>query len=331
MNNTGLNAAARERAEQQLLERIRKVSAPALSEPAKILLDALLEKFPGAAILFYGSGASVSSHENPADIIFDFYVIGQDYEALYASSLLHAANKLVPPNVFYFETPSSFGTLRAKYAVLTIDHLEKLVGPATFHSYFWARFAQPCRIYDPANVLTTRLEGALMSAIVTFCRRTAGLMTSAFTPHNLWLSGLGVSYKAELRAEDSERAAKLIKSYGDWADDVTAPALTLAGLAPEGNAGAITLPNKPQGNAPLAWRMRAFAGAFLSVLRLLKGTQTFRGGIDYIAWKIKRHSGVDIGITEWERRHPMLGAPRAALRYYRLRTAKTPPPPLSPK
>jgi hypothetical protein len=56
-------------------------------------------------------------------------------------------------------------------------------------------------------------------------------------------------------------------------------------------------------------------------MRLLKGAQTFHGGIDYIAWKIKRHTDIDLQITEWERKHPMLGAPGAAMRYYRLRKA----------
>jgi hypothetical protein len=312
------DAPARESALTALRVAVAKISATPLDEPAQILVDALMRKFPGAAVLFYGSGASVSRLENPTDIIFDFYVIGPSYEALYASRTLRTANRLIPPNVFYFETPSPFGTLRAKYAVLSLDHFEKLVGAATFHSYFWARFAQPCRIHAPDNAMKARLEDALARAIATFCGASAGLTDGAFRPLDLWLAGLGASYRAELRAEDSERAAKLIESYGTWAETVTAPALTLAGYEPRTNDSVIMLNKKPR-DARLAWRLRAAAGAGLSVLRLLKGTQTFNGGIDYIAWKIKRHSGVDIEVTDWERRHPMLGAPGAALRYYRLR------------
>jgi hypothetical protein len=51
----------------------------------------------------------------------------------------------------------------------------------------------------------------------------------------------------------------------------------------------------------------------------LKATTTFDGGIDYIAWKVKRHAGVDVGVKPWERRHPFLSAPIVAMRYYRLR------------
>ncbi|WP_411818495.1 hypothetical protein [Hyphococcus sp. DH-69] len=301
-----------------LRARIAQVSAPPMSDAAKHLLDALLEKFPTSAALFYGSGASVSSHEDPTNIIFDFYIIGPSYDALYASGMLGLANKIMPPNVFYFETPSPDGTLRAKYAVLTIDHFERLVSTKTFHSYFWARFAQPCRIYDPNNQMHDRLENALAQSIISFCANAVGLVGKSFTAKELWLAGLNASYKAELRAEDSDRAGKLIESYGDWAATVTAPALRAAGYSVTKENDKITIGETPK-PADLSWRMRAMAGAGLSVARLLKGTQTFNGGIDYIAWKIKRHSGIDIGVTEWERKHPLLGAPGAGLRYYRLR------------
>ncbi len=308
----------------ELRAHVAKVSAAPLSEPAQILLDALLENYPGSAALFYGSGASVSAHEYPTEIIFDFYLIGESYEALYQSGALRLANRLIPPNVFYLEAPSRFGILRAKYAVLTLDHFERLISTKTFHSYFWARFAQPTRIYDPSGAMSARLRTALAQSIASFCAGSAGLLGRAFTARELWLAGLGASYKAELRAEDPARAAKLIESYGAWADDVTAPALSASGLDRTVNSdGAITLASPRRNNAHIAWKLRAVAGAFLSVARLLKGTQTFNGGIDYIAWKIKRHSGIDIEVTDWERRHPMLGAPGAALRYYRLRKAAT--------
>ena len=309
---------ARDAALATLCERIRAVSTTPLNEPAQLLLEALLAKHPGAAALFYGSGASVARADDPASIIFDFYIIGESYDALYSSGAMKLANKLVPPNVFYFETPSPFGTLRAKYAVLSLDHFEKLVSEETFHSYFWARFAQPCRIHGGSTAMTARLETALATAIATFCKRAAGLFDGPFTARELWLAGLGVSYKAELRAEDESRAAKLIESYGDWAANVTAPALTYAGIDLD-IEGAVIRPKQTPPQTARAWRLRGAQGAVLSALRLLKGTQTFKGGIDYIAWKIQRHSGIDLEITDWERRHPMLGAPGAALRYYRLR------------
>jgi len=44
----------------------------------------------------------------------------------------------------------------------------------------------------------------------------------------------------------------------------------------------------------------------MSVLRLLKGLFTFEGGLDYIAWKLERHSGQTVEIPDKVRRRPLL-------------------------
>ena len=45
------------------------------------------------------------------------------------------------------------------------------------------------------------------------------------------------------------------------------------------------------------------------VLRLAKASFTFEAGPDYVAWKIRRHTGVPVALTPWQRRHPLLAAP----------------------
>jgi hypothetical protein len=49
-------------------------------------------------------------------------------------------------------------------------------------------------------------------------------------------------------------------------------------------------------------------GKMLSVIRLAKATTTFAGGVDYLAWKINRHSGAGIVVKPWQRRWPIIGA-----------------------
>ena len=44
------------------------------------------------------------------------------------------------------------------------------------------------------------------------------------------------------------------------------------------------------------------------MLRLVKASGTFAGGIDYLAWKINRHAGTAIAVRPWQRRWPLLGA-----------------------
>jgi hypothetical protein len=59
-------------------------------------------------------------------------------------------------------------------------------------------------------------------------------------------------------------------------------------------------------------------GKTLNLLRIVKGIFTFDGGLDYALWKIKRHSGKTVPVTEWQRRHPLLAAPGLAWRLYRM-------------
>lgn len=284
----------------------RVLTAPA-APPAAKLARVLADRYPGAAIFLYGSGISVSAHEDPTEILFDYYVIAPDYRAAVKQAALRLAARLLPPNVYYLETETEFGRLRCKYAQLSFRAFEKLVSARTFHSYFWARFAQPSRLVVCPPDMRDRMIAAVRTSIETFLRSAQGLAENPGDWREVWLAGLNASYRAELRAEAADRAEKLIENYGGWPKDVARFALSpSASGAPRSIA---------------AWRARSVFGAALSIARLLKATATFRGGIDYIAWKVKRHAGVDVDVRPWERRLPLIAAPFVALRYYRLRGA----------
>src|SRR3954468_23153253 len=76
------------------------------------------------AVLFYGS----CLREKQLDgLMLDFYLIVSNYRAAYEKRWLAAANRLLPPNVFYFEHEG----LAAKYAVLSEDDFYRLNGPET--------------------------------------------------------------------------------------------------------------------------------------------------------------------------------------------------------
>jgi len=63
--------------------------------------------------------------------------------------------------------------------------------------------------------------------------------------------------------------------------------------------------------------LRRIQGKALSLLRLAKAVFTFRGGVDYILWKLERHSGVKIEASERVRRHPLIYGWGLAWRLYR--------------
>jgi hypothetical protein len=58
-------------------------------------------------------------------------------------------------------------------------------------------------------------------------------------------------------------------------------------------------------------------GKILSALRLAKGSLTFEGGVEYILWKIKRHSGVTLEASPFLKRHPVLAMCVLSFRLYR--------------
>src|SRR5689334_23216407 len=113
------------------------------------------------AVLFYGS----CLREKQLDgLMLDFYLIVSDYRAAYAKRWLAAANRLIPPNVFYFE----HDRLAAKYAVLSEADFHRLTGPETSSVSVWARFAQPSRlVWVPDEAARRRTIDAVARAAPT--------------------------------------------------------------------------------------------------------------------------------------------------------------------
>src|SRR4029079_6107051 len=96
------------------------------------------------AVLFYGSCLRQQQLEG---LMLDFYLIVSDYRSAYPKRWLATANRLIPPNVFYFEHDG----LVAKYAVLSEVDFNQLCGPETSNVSVWARFAHPSRLVWSAN------------------------------------------------------------------------------------------------------------------------------------------------------------------------------------
>ena len=59
-----------------------------------------------------------------------------------------------------------------------------------------------------------------------------------------------------------------------------------------------------RGAATVAWGLRRAQGKLLSIMRLIKALLTFEGGLDYIAWKLERHSGEEIIIPPCDPTNP---------------------------
>lgn len=306
-----------------LRQQIESEIAGAFPAAAAKLADAVRARHDDgvAAVIFYGS--CLRQREiSPESMVFDFFVLVDDYRRFYGRLWPALANYLLPPNVFQIAIDAGDGKiLRAKYAVVTVAQFHDLVSPRTFHSYFWARFAQPTRLVYARDARSREaVIESLMHSVSAMAGAAAGLMTAPFAPGDLWKEAFRHTYAAELRAEKAGRGEHVYLADAARYDALTEPALTAAGLSPQRlDHGRLSLQNgaATSTKANVVWALRRWYGKLLSIARLTKAVFTFDGGLDYILWKIERHSGVSATATEWQRRHPLLAAPGLAWRLYR--------------
>ncbi len=111
-------------------------------------------------------------------------------------------------------------------------------------------------------------------------------------------------------ARTLNRQQRLFAAAPAWFEAVTALALPDLGLARRCGR-----PRRRR--ARWAWKLRILQGKVLSVLRLAKATLTFTGGVDYILWKVERHSGVRLEVESLPAAPPLLALCSLSLRLYR--------------
>ena len=256
-----------------------------------------------AAILYYGSCRREGYR--PGALV-DLYLLVDGYATVHASRLMRCLNWLIPPNVYFIEAMAADGTpVRAKYALLSLLQAERLTSVATLNPYFWARFAQPTGlVWARDATVAQRVATILVQSILTTAGATRPLLAGDADAASLWTRALAESYRTELRAEPPGRAPAIVTADLERYRRVTA---ALAELPPA----------DPAWRARLVWWWRRIQGKGLSLARLAKASFTFAGGADYLAWKIGRHAGVPVEFSPWERRHPLLAAPRVLWRLVR--------------
>ncbi|HEX8262482.1 MAG TPA: hypothetical protein VF547_06375 [Allosphingosinicella sp.] len=279
------------------METLRSLVAAELAEPVdprvSAMAEAIAAKYPGAAraVLFYGSCLRQRELDG---LMLDFYLIVSDYRSAYGRSWLALANRLIPPNVFPFEHDG----LVAKYAVLDERDFYRLNGLETLNVSVWARFAQPSRLVWSAD------EKAAAAAVVSVARAAPTLLAAAAPslpdpqePLDMWRGAFALTYGAELRAERRGREGSVVDSDPERYLRFSRPAMAAV-----------------PGDGPLAraarrpWWKRRLVGKALTVVRLMKASGTYAGGIDYLAWKINRHAGTKIELKPWQRRWPLVAA-----------------------
>ncbi|MPZ44794.1 MAG: hypothetical protein GEV05_15610 [Betaproteobacteria bacterium] len=268
-----------------------------------------------AAVLFYGSAL----REQALDTLFDFYLLVDRAGAWPQSRFAAASNRVLPPNVGYAEETIEGRMLRAKYAVMTTAQFRRAMAARSLDTTLWTRFSQPCAcIYARSDADRTEVLGAVCSAAMA-----AGYWAAVLGPGRgeavaYWNALYARTYELELRVESASRSdAVVARARGRYARLLPA-SWQAAGVAYEEHAGELRpiLTLRARAGALRKWTLRRRFGRPLNVLRLLKAAFTFDRALDYVVWKVERHSGVRLPVAPWERRFPLLAAPGV---YYRLR------------
>ena len=262
-----------------------------------------------AGVIFYGS---CLRQNTDAGLLLDFYVLVDSYTKALRHVVSAAGARLLPPNVYYHEMPFEGRTLRAKVAVISVGQFLHGLGPETFASSLWARFAQPTLILQARDEeLRSRLVDGLAAAVTTMIARTKPLMTTVFTARDLWVRAFSETYAAELRPERESKSAELVAM--DLARYVELTTAVLGATNASGLYRDLASSDERQ-RATVAWRLRRIQGKTLNALRLIKAAFTFQGGLDYAVWKIERHSGVKVELTDADRKWPVFTGARLLLK-----------------
>ena len=295
-------------ARAELTALIAQELAQPVPAAVRTMADAVRARHAEAAlgVLFYGSCLR-KPESLLADSLLDFYLLVDNYGPAYRGAMMAFANRMLPPNVFYLEAQHEGATLRCKYAVISLAQFQEGMSHKADNVSLWARFSQQSRLVWACDAATVQpVAAACAEAVLTMLSNALPLTDSGATAEAVWQRAFEETYRAEVRSEGLSRAIELVNADLER----YRRAYALARDAIGGDIGGADA-------SVAAWRRRRRTSKLLNFARLVKATFTFDGALDYVLWKVKRHSGVVLPVTDWQRRHPLLSAPVLAWRLYR--------------
>lgn len=275
--------------------------------------EALAQRLGGLAVLFYGSALRTGD----LDGVLDFYVL---IDRPRGSRLRRAGMRWLWPDVSFHEIAVGGRVLRAKVATMPLDTFARATRGSLVDTTIWTRFVQPAAlVWSAGDAAERRVVAAVADAIVTAGRFAAVLGPERGDPREYWLALFRETYRAEMRVEPPGRERQIL---------VYDPARYQALLPIAWDAAGIDYRLDDAGISPRlgfdmyrtisqAWLTRVRAGKSLNIARLVKAAFTFDGAARYGLWKVHRHTGVDVALTPWRERHPVLAAPGVLWRILR--------------
>ena len=250
----------------------------------------------------------------------DLYLLTRSHRDFNATAMLAGLNAMIPPNIFYWETNRGGVRLRGKGAALTLEQFRASCRFDAWSPSVWARFCQPARLVDaPREADVAATVEAVADAVVTAGRWAALLGPEAGTARDYWAALFGATYSVELRPERPDRPQQIVDADPERYAILLPLAWEAAGIefTCRGEVLHPRVSPSERREAARRWAARRAWGKVLSGLRISKGVLTFDGAVDYLLWKIERHSGVEVDATDWQKRHPFLAAPSVFVKLWR--------------
>jgi len=264
------------------------------------------------AIILYGSWL-----RGTRDTLLDFYVILNSYKAL-KKPLHRMLNGIIAPNVYAINITHQDKKYCAKYATISYKQFKKGI-QNSFHPYFWARFAQPCELaYYQKPEDSVEITSLFRDACTRLVTETVPLLPETFSFHNLWSKAFELTYKTELRSESEDTpdklachippsSMKLVKIYNN----------RIKLSRKTDNTWTAKVSKTETSYCKMRWRLRIAAGKALSAIRVLKSAITFEAPLEYLLWKIERHTGIIESPSRLQKKYPLIFSWPLLWRIYR--------------
>lgn len=255
----------------------------------------------GIAVLFYGSVLRTGD----LDGLLDFYVLRDGRSR-------NAVTRLLWPDVSYHEVNVGGTIVRAKVAAMPLETFARAAQGGTLDTTVWARFVQPAALVwtkDPG--FRQKTIEAVAEAAMTAARFAALHGPEQGDAIDFWRGLFRATYAAELRVEAPGREDQILGFDQARYRKLLPLAWQEAGIAFEvvGEELSPRLPEPGIIALASAWLRLERAGKRLNLARLMKAAFTFDGATRYAAWKIERHTGMQVMVTPFRERHPIMAAP----------------------
>jgi hypothetical protein len=294
----------------------RRELAIDVAPEVRSLAAALAADGAACAVLFYGSNLRTGELGG----ILDFYLLTAAPHRRGWRGLLE---RWLWPEVSYRELQVGETTLRAKVATLPMTVFRRAAEGRAVDTTVWARFVQPCALVWVADPATAdAVADAVAAACATAGRYAAVLGPGRGTARAYWTALFRRTYATELRVEEPGREGQIVDFQAGRYEQLLPLAWAHAGTPFTRTDGDFRpdVPASARRTTLAAWRRRRWLGKPLNAARLVKAAFTFEGAARYAAWKIERHTGLQIAVTPWRERHPILAAPGVLWRLARARS-----------